>query len=358
MRAFGWLSGWGPLHKAIPFLIAALATAPFVLMTRSANVRMTIYTSRATLDAPATNGQVLLPPLSITEVALSGPATLKSAEGTGLLLAPVQGGQNTPKTSMRLDEPTSRLILTSPAATPLKLAAVVLGRVSSLDVRHGGGVDEPIAFYVATSEPVTFTARALELSIRCDGCKPDAEPNAADWAGSALPELPTDPRGALATLSAGAPGLGFAIRGSDPVVISQPIDVKGSVTFETMSADGKRRVSAVTQKSEIVIEDTGKKIEVEPSEFVVVGQPHKLKLLSLSRAEGSGLKLEFHGEVPHLATGRSPQALKDQLPSWLSYWYQKKDEAWLLWLSVSVLLGGMLLKIAIEIGWIKGKDKP
>lgn len=356
MSAFGWLSRAGALQKAVPFLAAAIAMAPFVLTTRSANVRMTIYTSRVTLEAPATSGQVLLPPQLVTEVALSGPATLKSAEGTSFLLGPVRGGEKTPRTSIRLDDPTARLTLTSSAAAPLRLAAVDLGRVSSLDVRHDGRTDELISFYLATTEPVALTVRAMELSIRCDGCKPDTESNAADWAGSATPQAPTDRRGALATLSASAPGLSFAIRGSAPVIIGQPTDVTGAVAFETLSPDGSRRVSAVTQKSEIVIEDTGKKIEIEPSEFVVVGQPHKLKLLSMSRAEGAGLRLEFHGEVPRIATGRSPQSLKDQLPSWLSYWYQKKNEAWLLWLSVSLLLGGMLLKITIEIGWIKGKE--
>lgn len=357
MNAFGRLLRWSPLHKALPFLVAALALAPFILTTRSAYVRMTIYSSRATLDVPTNGGQVLLAPLSASELTLSGPATAKSMDGTSFSLAQVPGGQKAPKTSIQLDEPTSRLTLTSPADSPLRIVAVDLRRVSNLDVRHGGGADAPMAFYLWTSEPVALTARALEFSVRCVGCRPDADSKAADWAGSAQPDVAGDPRGAFATLSAGAPGVGFAIASTSPWVISQPTEVTGSIAFETMSADGKRRVSALTQKSEIVIEDTGRKIDVEPSEFVVVGQPHKLKLLSLSRAEGAGLKLEFHGEVPSLSTGRSPQSLKNQLPSWLSYWYQKKDEAWLLWLSVSLLLGGMLLKIAIEIGWVKGKDK-
>lgn len=356
MSFFGRLLRWGPMHKALPFVIVALLTAPLVFMTRSANVRMTIHTSRVTLGEPSASGQILLPPQVITEVALSGPATLKSAEGTRFMLAPAQGSEG-PRTSVRLDDPVARLTFASPASAPLRFTAVDLGKVSRLDVRHDGGADEPTTFRLATTEPVTFTFRATELSIRCDGCKPDTESNAADWTGSAKAQFASNRRGAFATLSAGAPGLSFAIRGGAPVIIGQPTDVTGELAFETLSADGLRRVSAVTQKSEIVIEDTGKKIEIEPGEFVVVGQPHKLKLLSLARTEGSGLKLEFHGEVPRLATGRSPQALKEQLPSWLSHWYQKKDESWLLWLSVSVLLGGTLLKIAIEVGWIKGKEK-
>lgn len=352
------------LAKSVPFLLASLVMGPLVLAPRNAEVRMTVYASRVTFGTLETAGRPLMPSQTVTQLTLYGPAAYEPVGGSLLALQSPTASRTTSPAKIELRDATARLTLTGSSQAPLRLEPLMTRGESKVDVQSEGGPFASTRIFLTSAQPVVALVRASftgKPSLRCESCRAEAKEEAerASWTGLILPPEGAEEHGGYsARISAPGDELALAVRGGSTVITDQPTALTGPIAFERATADGSRRVSAITRPSLIVIEDTGKKIELEPHDYIVVEPPHKLTLLALAQDEAGGLRLDLYGTVRHLRTGRSAHALKDQLPSWLAYWYQRKDEDWLLWLSVSLVVGGMLLKIALEVGWIQSKEKP